>query len=139
GWAPRARSALWSSCRLRWIPGTGPVVSVSGAWTEAPGALAAPLDRLVAAAGATTSRSQVTLSPLDAARYFAGCSSTPIDDCRLAIRGGALPRQGSLAKSDFIDGSVSAGVVRSVLGLIGDRGASSTLRANTAGVLFDAW
>jgi FAD/FMN-containing dehydrogenase len=138
-WGPGAPAALWSSCRLRWIPGTGPVVSVSGAWSGAPSALGAQLDELAAAANGAASRSTVTLSPLDAARYFAGCSGSSIDECRLAIRGGTLTREGSIAKSDFFDGPISPGVVDSILGWVEDRGSSPVLAANTAGALFDAW
>ena len=79
------------------------------------------------------------MSPLDAARYFAGCSSYSIDDCRLTEQGGRLTREGSLARSDFFDRSIDADVVRAALGLIEGRGATTALAAQTGGVLFDAW
>jgi hypothetical protein len=79
------------------------------------------------------------MSLLDAARYFAGCSSYSIDDCRLTEQGGLLTREGSLAKSDFFDRSIDAGLMRAALGLIEGRGATTALAAQTAGVLFDAW
>src|SRR6476620_11346268 len=64
-WGPNAPNALWSSCRIRWIPGTGPTVSVSGAWSGSPSALASHLDELAAASRRAPSRSTVTMSPLD--------------------------------------------------------------------------
>ncbi|TMK91551.1 MAG: FAD-binding oxidoreductase [Actinobacteria bacterium] len=138
-WGPSAPAPLWSSCRLRWIPGTGPSVSVSGAWSGPPSGLARHLDELASASRHAPSRSTVTLSLLDAARYFAGCSSYSIDDCRLTEQGGLLMREGSLAKSDFFDRSIDADVIRAALGLIEARGATTALAAQTAGVLFDAW
>jgi len=138
-WGPGAPAALWSSCRIRWIPGTGPTVSVSGAWSGPPSALASHLDELAAATRHTPSRSTVTMSPLDAARYFAGCSSYSIEECRLTEQGGRLAREGSLAKSDFFDRPIGAAVVRAALDLIDSRGSAAALAPQTAGVLFDAW
>ena len=138
-WGPDAPAALWSSCRIRWIPGTGPSVSVSGAWSGPPSALASHLDELAAASRHAPSRSTVTMSPLDAARYFAGCSSYSIDECRLTEQGGRLAREGSLAKSDFFDEAIGAAVVRTALDLIDGRGAAAALAPQTAGALFDAW
>jgi FAD/FMN-containing dehydrogenase len=138
-WGPNVPAALWSSCRIRWIPGTGPTVSVSGAWSGPPSALASHLDELAAASRHAPSRSTVTMSPLDAARYFGGCSSYSIDECRLTEQGGRLAREGSLAKSDFFDRAINAAVVRSALDLIDGRGAAAALAPQTAGVLFDAW
>src|SRR6476660_6974079 len=110
-WGPGAPVALWSSCRVRWIPGTGSTVSVSGAWSGPASGLASHLDELAAASRHTPSRSTVTMSPLDAARYFAGCSSYSIEECRLTEQGGRLAREGSLAKSDFFDRPIGAAVV----------------------------
>jgi hypothetical protein len=138
-WGPAAPAALWSSCRLRWIPGTGPVVSVSGAWSAAPAALPSHLEELASATPNPPSRSTLTMSPLDAAKYFAGCSIYSIDECRLAIQGGRLSREGSLAKSDFFDGPIAPEVARAVIGRIEARGAAVALASHTAGVLFDAW
>jgi FAD/FMN-containing dehydrogenase len=138
-WGPDAPPALWSSCRIRWIPGTGPTVSVSGAWSGPSSALASQLDELAAASRHSPSRSTVTMSPLDAARYFGGCSSYSIDECRLTEQGGRLAREASLAKSDFFDGPIGDTVVRAALDLIDGRGAAAALAPQTAGVLFDAW
>ncbi|MDP9299378.1 MAG: FAD-binding oxidoreductase, partial [Actinomycetota bacterium] len=138
-WGPAAPASLWSSCRLRWIPGTGPTVSVSGAWSGPPTGLASHLDELASASRTAPHRSTLTMSPLDAARYFAGCSSYSIDECRLTEQGGRLAREGSLAKSDFFDRSIGAGVVRAALDLIDGRGSTAALASQTAGVLFDAW
>jgi hypothetical protein len=138
-WGPGAPAALWSSCRVRWIPGTGPTVSVSGAWSGPASGLASHLDELAAASRHAPSRSTVTMSPLDAARYFAGCSSYSIDECRLTEQGGRLAREGSLAKSDFFDRAIGAAVARAALDLIDSRGSAPALAPQTAGVLFDAW
>jgi FAD/FMN-containing dehydrogenase len=138
-WGPNAPAALWSSCRIRWIPGTGPTVSVSGAWSGPPSALASHLDELAAASRHAPSRSTVTMSPLDAAKYFGGCSSYSIGECRLTEQGSRLAREASLAKSDFFDGAIGAAVVRAALDLIDGRGAAAALAPQTAGVLFDAW
>jgi len=138
-WGPGAPAALWSSCRTRWIPGAGPTVSVSGAWSSSPSALASHLDELAAASRHAPSRSTVTMSPLDAAKYFGGCSSYSIDECRLTEQGGRLAREGSLAKSDFFDRAIGAAVVRAALDLIDSRGSAAALAPQTAGVLFDAW
>ena len=59
-WGPSAPAPLWSSCRLRWIPGTGPSVSVSGAWSGPPSGLARHLDELASASRHAPSRSTVT-------------------------------------------------------------------------------
>jgi len=138
-WGPDAPAALWSSCRIRWIPGTGPTVSVSGAWSSSPSTLASHLDELAAASRNAPSRSTVTMSPLDAAKYFGGCSSYSIDECRLTEQGGRLAREGSLAKSDFFDRAIGVAVVRAALDLIDGRGSAAALAPQTAGVLFDAW
>jgi FAD binding domain/Berberine and berberine like len=138
-WGPGAPPALWSSCRLRWLPGTGPAVSVSGAWSDTPSGLIPHLDGLASSTPNPPSRSTLTMSPLDAAKYFAECSSYSIDECRLAIKGGRLSREGSLAKSDFFDRAISPEVMRAVLGRIEARGATDALASRGGGVLFDAW
>ena len=50
---------------------------------------------------ATSSSS--TMPYLDVAKLYAGCSGQSADACTLQIHGGVLPRQASLAKSDFFD------------------------------------
>ena len=138
-WGPAAPAPLWSSCRLRWIPGSGPTVSVSGAWSGPPPGLATHLHELASATRTAPSRSTRTMTVLEAARYFAECSGYSIDDCRLTVQGGRLAREGSLAKSDFFDRPVGADVLRAALGLIEGRGAATSLASQTGGVLFDAW
>jgi FAD/FMN-containing dehydrogenase len=138
-WAPNAPPALWSSCRLRWIAGSGPAVSVSGAWTGEPAALTAHLNAFAADVGATPARSVRTMSYLQAEMYFAGCSSLSVDQCSLSTTGGRLSRQGSFARSDFFDRPIASAVVDALLGRIEARGASPTLRSQSGGVLLDAW
>jgi FAD/FMN-containing dehydrogenase len=138
-WAPNAPAPLWSSCRLRWIPGSGPSVSVSGAWSAAPAGLAGHLDQLASAVGSAPTRSVRTMSYLDAEMYFAGCSGFAVDDCSLTVDGGRLSRQGSLAKSDFFDRAIPNAVIGKLLGRIEARGGAPALSSHGGGVLFDAW
>ncbi len=138
-WAPDAPPALWSSCRLRWVPGTGPSVSVSGAWTGAPGALTAHLDAFASMVGAAPSRSVQTMSYLQAEMYFAGCSSLSVNECSLSTTGGKLSRQGSFAKSDFFDRAIAPAVRDRLFARIENRNGSAALRSQAGGVLFDAW
>ena len=138
-WGPSAPAALWSSCRLRWIGGSGPSVSVSGAWTGAPAALTAHLNAFAADVGSAPGRSVQTMSYLQAEMYFAGCSSLSVDQCSLSTTGGRLSRQGSFAKSDFFDGPMGPAVRGALLKRIEARGADAALRSHSGGVLFDAW
>ncbi len=138
-WAPNAPPALWSSCRLRWIPGSGPSVSISGAWTGPPGALTGHLNALAAAVGTAPGRSVQTMSYLNAEMYFAGCGSFSVDECSLSTTGGRLSRQGSFAKSDFFDRPLGPAVIHALLGRIEGRSGSAALRSHAGGVLFDAW
>jgi len=138
-WAPGAPQALWSSCRLRWIPGSGPSVSVSGAWTGAPGALTSHLDAFASMVGAAPMRSVQTMSYLQAEMYFAGCSSLSVNQCSLSTTGGKLSRQGSFAKSDFFDHAIPPAVRDRLLSRIENRNGSAALRGQAGGVLFDAW
>ncbi|HJX06921.1 MAG TPA: FAD-binding oxidoreductase [Actinomycetota bacterium] len=136
-WAPAAPHDLWSSLRLRWIPGSGPQVSMIGTWSGAPSALAKVLDDLTSAVPPTT-RSTSTLPYLDVAKLYAGCAGQSTDDCSLQIHGGTLPRQASLAKSDFFDHRISSADVDAMLGRIEAR-STSALRSSSGGVIFDSW
>ncbi len=136
-WAPSAPHDLWSSLRLRWIPGSGPQVSMIGTWSGAPAGLAPVLGHLTASVPPATS-SSTTMPYLDVAKLYAGCSGRSADACTLAIHGGVLPRQASLAKSDFFDGPIAAAPLDDVLGRIEARSAPA-LRANSGGVILDAW
>jgi FAD/FMN-containing dehydrogenase len=137
-WAPDADDRLWSTCRLRWIPGSGPQVSVAGSWTGAPGDLAARLQPLTSAAGRPTLSTR-TQAYLDAVKYDGACAGASTQACHLAIRGGSMPRQAALAKSDFFDRSMDRALIGRMLALIEERGSDETLRQHTGGVLFDAW
>ncbi len=138
-WGPSGPDDLWSSCRLRWIPGSGPQVSVSGAWAGLPAALAPHLDELSSSASAAPSRSTQTMSYLEAARYYAGCNGYTIDQCKLGIRGGLLKREAALAKSDFFDARLGSDVAAAMLGWIERRGSDDGLAGDRAGVIFDGW
>jgi len=75
---------------------------------------------------------------LDVAKLYAGCSGQSADACTLRIHGGVLPRQASLAKSDFFDHSIASAPLDDVLGRIESRSTPS-LRANSGGLVLDAW
>ena len=49
---------------------------------------------------------------LDVAKLYAGCSGQSADACTLQIHGGVLPRQASLAKSDFFDHPIASAAAR---------------------------
>jgi hypothetical protein len=136
-WAPSAPRDLWTSLRLRWIPGAGPQVSMIGTWSGSASGLAPVLDDLTASVPPVT-RSTSTLPYLDVAKLYAGCSGQSADDCSLQIHGGVLPRQASLAKSDFFDHRISAADVDAMLGRIEAR-STSALRSSAGGVILDSW
>ena len=140
-WGPDAPPPLWSSCRLRWIPGTGPTVSVGGVWTGPPDGLAAQLAELSTAVGSTPTRSVRTMSYLEAVLYVAGCSGYPVGACRLDTQasGGRLQREASIAKSDFFDGPMDPGVAGRLLGAVEARGSNPALSEQEGGILLDAW
>src|SRR3954447_16613008 len=136
-WAPSAPHDLWSSLRLRWIPGSGPQVSMIGTWSGSASGLSPVLDDLTASVPPVT-RSTSTLPYLDVAKLYAGCSGQSADECSLQIHGGVLPRQASLAKSDFFDHRISAADVNAMLGRIEAR-STSALRSSSGGAIFDSW
>jgi FAD/FMN-containing dehydrogenase len=136
-WAPSAPNDLWSSLRLRWIPGSGPQVSMIGAWSGSPSGLAKVLDELTASVPPVT-RSTSTLPYLDVAKLYAGCAGRSADECSLQIHGGTLPRQASLAKSDFFDHRIAPGDVDEMLGRIEAR-STAALRSSAGGAILDSW
>jgi FAD/FMN-containing dehydrogenase len=136
-WAPSAPHDLWSSLRLRWIPGSGPQVSMIGTWSGSPSGLTPVLNDL-ASSVPPVSRSTSTLPYLDVAKLYAGCAGQPADECSLQIHGGTLPRQASLAKSDFFDHRIAPADVDAMLGRIEARSAP-VLHGSSGGVIFDAW
>jgi FAD binding domain/Berberine and berberine like len=140
-WGPGAPPPLWSSCRLRWQPGAGPGVSIGGAWAGPPDGLDPHLDDLSSAVGSAPSRSVTTMAYLDAARYLGGCAGVPVQDCRLTTQSpsGTLPREASLAKSDFFDRPMSGSVADTLLAAIEARRSPSSLSSQEGGVLLDAW
>ncbi|HTG48275.1 MAG TPA: FAD-dependent oxidoreductase [Actinomycetota bacterium] len=138
-WAPAAPAPLWSSLRLRWIPGSGPSVSVAGAWSAAAAGLPQHLKALAAAVGSAPTSSVQTMSYLAAEQYFAGCTGYSLSECALTIDGGKLSREASLAKSDFFTKPMSSGAIGSLLGTIEDRAGTPALASQSGGVLFDSW
>jgi len=138
-WAPSGPPPLWSSLRLRWIPGSGPSVSVSGAWSATAAGLTSHLKSLTSAVGNAPTSSVQTMSYLAAEQYFAGCSGYSLSECALTIDGGKLSREASLAKSDFFTKPMSSSAIEGLLGQIEDRGRTPALSSQAGGVLFDAW
>jgi hypothetical protein len=140
-WGPDAPPPLWSSCRLRWIPGGGPGVSVGGVWAGSPDGLTEHLDELSTMVGSAPSRSATTMSYLEAAFALAGCSGYSLNECRLTTQssGGRLLREASIAKSDFFDQPMESGVADRLLGAVEARGTTPSLSGQEGGLLLDAW
>jgi hypothetical protein len=141
-WGPTSPAELWSSCRVRWIPSSGPSISVGGAWLGAPDRLGARLDALASAVGSRpTSRTATTTTYLQAALTLAGCSGRAVSRCRLTTKSpsGILPRQAAIARSDFFDGSILASVRDRALSRIEGRGSDPALSQQAGGMLLDAW
>jgi FAD binding domain/Berberine and berberine like len=141
-WGPTAAEELWSSCRVRWVPSTGPSISVGGAWLGVPDALGSHLDDLANAVGvAPSSRSTSTMTYLQAALSLAGCSGHPVSQCRLTTKTppGILPRQASIARSDFFDHPMSSSVRDHALARIEARASDRQLSQEEGGMLLDAW
>jgi FAD/FMN-containing dehydrogenase len=136
-WAPSAPHDLWTSLRFRFIPGSGPQVSMIGTWSGSPSGLTPVLNHLTSSVP-PVSKSTSTLPYLDVAKLYAGCAGQPADGCSLQIHGGTLPRQASLAKSDFFDHRISAADVDAMLGRIEARSAPA-LHGSSGGVIFDSW
>ena len=136
-WAPSAPHDLWASLRFRNIPGSGPQVSMIGTWSGSPSGLTPVLNHLTSAVP-PVSTSTSTLPYLDVAKLYAGCAGHTADECSLKIHGGTLPRQASLAKSDFFDHRISTADVDAMLGRIEARSAPA-LKGSSGGVIFDSW
>ena len=119
-WAPGAPDQLWANCLLTTDPGEpAPRAEVNGVWLGSPADLAPLLDRLQRAAGggAVASRAVGQSSFARAMLLEAGCGSLSPAACRLPTQGraGALSRQPSLAKSDYLTGPLGDGGVAAVL------------------------
>jgi hypothetical protein len=140
-WGPSAPRALWSSCRLRWEPGAGPVVAIEAVWTGPSTRLGPHLDALSAMVGTIPSRSTTTMSYQDAAFFLAGCSGFSTQQCRLVTQSpaGRLKREAALARSDFFDRPISGEDARRLLRSIEARGNSVALSDQEGGVVLDAW
>ncbi len=82
-WVGAAPHELWSNCVVS--AGSPPSCRVGGCFVGPPGALAPLVDELVTRVGtAPTQRTVSQRGYLDAMRYFAGCSTKPVEQCRQA-------------------------------------------------------
>ncbi|MGI9003026.1 MAG: FAD-binding oxidoreductase [Pseudonocardia sp.] len=82
-WVAGAPDELWSNCIAS--AGRPPSARVGGCFVGTAGTLNPLLDDLVRRiGGAPTRRTVIEMGYLDAMRYFAGCSTTPIEQCRIA-------------------------------------------------------
>src|SRR5204862_828208 len=141
-WGSSAPPELWSSCRVRWIPSAGPSVSVVVALLGDPGRLDARLDSFVSAVGSPPSPlTSSTMTYLQAALTLAGCGGRPVTQCQLTTRSpsGIIPRQATIARSDFFDRPMRSSVHDDAVSLIEDRGSDPALSAQAGGMLLDAW
>src|SRR4029453_3735516 len=88
-----------------------------------------------------TSRSASATTYLQASLSLAGCSGRAVSQCRLTTTSpsGILPRQASIARSDFFDGSILANVRDRALSKIEGRGSDPALSQQAGGMLLDAW
>ncbi len=101
-WAPAAPDELWSNCIVS--AGEPPVCRVGGSFAGRAAALEPLLDELVRRAAARPlRRSARELGCLDAMRYFGGCSSRTVGQCRLQGDGaGQLAREAFVASSRIL-------------------------------------
>ena len=81
------------------------------------------------------------MSYLQAALALAGCTGRSVTQCQLTTRSplGILPRQASIARSDFFDGPMRSAARDAAFSLIEDRGSDPKLSAQAGGMLLDAW
>jgi FAD/FMN-containing dehydrogenase len=124
-WIGRAPAGLWSNLLLVTDPAAGaPSVHVGGVVSDGSttSAVDTQIDRLVAQGGGPSSRSVEQTSFAHAMLVEAGCSDLTQQSCRLTSQGGSLPRQPSLAKSDYLHGPLGdAGVGAVLAGIDGRR------------------
>ena len=82
-WIGGAPDELWSNCIAS--AGSPPSCRVGGCFAGTAAALNPRLDNLVRRTGATPiARTVTAMGYLDAMLYFAGCSSKPVEQCRVA-------------------------------------------------------
>jgi len=123
-WVGAAPDELWSTCVVS--AGSPPGCRIGGCFVGTTGALNALADDLVARVGsAPTQRSVSAKGYLDAMRYFAGCSTEPIEQCRQAepaafvgssrmVRPGGLGDPGAVAA--VVDGRTGIDLLFDSLG-----------------------
>ena len=125
-WASGAADPLWSNCVLQTDPAqSAPQVTVGGLWLGSTSELSSLVDQLTRAAGAAPTSRSLESVPFGHAMYVeAGCAALSQDQCHLPSQapGGVLTRQPSLAKSDYLNQTLSdAGVQAMLAGIDGRR------------------
>jgi hypothetical protein len=94
-----APETLWSTLHLEGLEGGGSSVSVHAVYPASAQAMAAQIDRLVAATGAPTYRESGARSYRDVMLLEAGCLGLSVSACHLRSAGGQLGRETYAAKS----------------------------------------
>ncbi len=121
--APTAPDALFSVCDLEATDPTGPTarshVVSSGQFFGTEAELLA-LIKPLADAGNPTSVTTHTRSGIEAALFWAGCSSETVGQCHTSPRG-SLQRSTFLAKSDFVARPLSAAAINTIVKAIDAR------------------
>lgn len=118
-WAPAAPDQLWSNCLLEADPtASEPRIQVGVTWIGTPGGVDAPLNRLLAAVGASPiSQSRETVAFGHAMYVEGGCASLSQAECHLPTQNqaGTLTRQPSLAKSGYVSAALGDAGVQAVI------------------------
>ncbi|MBB5940122.1 FAD-binding oxidoreductase [Streptomyces zagrosensis] len=121
-WGPTQPDEIWSSIHFSAAPGRTPTLSVSAFSLGTYGDLQNALDKLADKAGASAkSVSLRRRTYVDAMRGYAGCASTPTDQCHLPGKTpgrhvtGVLRRETYGARSDFFGRSLNQAGIRALL------------------------
>lgn len=137
-WAPRADTRLWSTLKL--LGGSNhatPLVQLSGTWTGPAAELDAQFAPLHAAVGSYPQVTSPVLnrSYLDVMLGYAGCATTPVDQCHTGT-GGALQRGAFSATSHVPYRTLDGGGVAALLARV--QAASDVPGLLEGGVSLDA-
>ncbi|MBG0739301.1 FAD-binding oxidoreductase [Paeniglutamicibacter antarcticus] len=137
-WAPQADTRLWSTLKL--LGGSNhaePLVQLSGTWTGPAAELDAQFAPLHAAVGSypLLTRPVLNRSYLDVMLGYAGCASTPVDQCHTGT-GGALQRGAFSGTSHVPYRMLDAGGVAALLARV--QAASAVPGLVEGGVSLDA-
>jgi hypothetical protein len=127
-WVASAPNELWSNCVMQTDPLRSSVqLSVNGVFLGPTAPASGLLDALVVAAGSAPATRSLRQASFAQAMYVeAGCAGLSQASCHLPtqVPGGALTRQPSLAKSDFLTEPLPTAGVAAVLAGIDERRAS---------------